>query len=149
MNQAMLKSQLWLREEVRNALCEQELHQLGQRNVMIIDDCSDTLEIIRKHLGQLEQLNVKTYHDEFEAIEAFRHNRPDLLVIDMKLSSLTGDKLSIIMKNLSLFHTPVIYISSDELLLKKMEKENKNLVQTLAKPLKKDKLIQQVSRMLI
>jgi len=132
-----------------NALSEKELRDTGRREVMIIDDCSDTLNIIRNFLSSSDDINVWSYQDEFTALENFKDNEPDLVVLDINLTVIDGLKVSSILKSLSILDIPVLYMSSDPNNKIRLDKFHKgSTVDFIQKPLKQKSFISNIQNIL-
>ena len=105
-----------LREEKRllmESLVRTEMRSLEDKKIMVIDDCKDTLNLIKKYFEGIVSIDVHTFLDEHLAIRYFIRETPDLVILDMNLTKLDGIKVSLIMRNLSLFEVPIIFISQD------------------------------------
>ena len=73
---------------------------------------------------------------------------PDLVIMDMKLKNLDGYKVSKLLKSLSMFKVPVIYISADRKEKNNIENKESEPVLFLKKPLEKEKLVSTVRKCL-
>lgn len=59
-------------------------------NVYYLDDEETLCEIFSAHISS-DQINVTTFSDSNETIEACKNNPPDILFIDYRLPGTTGD----------------------------------------------------------
>ena len=61
----------------------------GTNNVLIVDDESDVRELLSKFLRR-RGYEVNTASDGAAAIEAIRGNRPDIVLLDIRLPKIDG-----------------------------------------------------------
>ncbi len=141
-----------LREEknlLLDPLARIDMPQLQNKKVMVIDDCEDTLRVVKKYLGDVSRISVATFMDEFRAIQDFMKDKADLVILDMNLNRLDGLKVSSIFENLSSLRVPIIFISRDNHSKKELSSLYGNDKTTFVpKPLKKDVLLNRVKQAL-
>lgn len=70
---------------------------MPKQHILVVDDSELTLEIVR---GGLEQLGyqVTTLDNPIEMSAVIRQNKPDVIVLDVKMPLLSGDKVIEILK---------------------------------------------------
>ncbi len=142
-----------LREEknlLLDPLARIDMPQLQNKKVMVIDDCEDTLRIVKKYLTDVNRVSVATFLDEFQAIRDFMKDKADLVILDMNLNSLDGIKVSSVFDNLSSLKVPIIFISRDTCSQKDLENLYDNdKASFVPKPIKKEVLLAKVKQALI
>jgi DNA-binding response OmpR family regulator len=90
------------------------------KRIFVLDDNQDILDIIKEALSY-EKFEVNITSDCKDIIEAVKSFRPDLVILDYKLSGPNGDDICRQIKSHpQLFETPVIicsaYLNKDDLL---------------------------------
>ena len=142
-----------LREEknlLLDPLARIDMPQLQNKKVMVIDDCEDTLRIVKKYLTDVNRVSVSTFLDEFQAIRDFMKDKADLVILDMNLNRLDGIKVSSVFDNLSSLKVPIIFISRDTFSQKELANlYDSNKASFVPKPLKKEVLLTKVKQALI
>ncbi len=118
-----------------DTLVKRELRPFGQRKIVIVDDCSNSLLMIRKYLEGIPKLSVELYKNEFYAMKSIISDEPDLIVLDIEMPRIDGIELSRFLKGMSLFDNPPLFISRDRK-YKKLLGHNSNSM-FLARPLNK------------
>ena len=79
--------------------------------VAIVDDAEDHREILYYLLR--DQYDVLSYESGQEAIDAFRHTKPDLIIMDIRLADMDGvEVLHRVRADDALKHTPVIALTA-------------------------------------
>jgi len=148
MDKAILKK---LKEEkhlLLNTLARIDMENVHDRKIMVVDDCADTLHIVKKFLTNINRISVETFMDEYDAMLKFIKEKPDLIILDMNLNDLNGIKVATIMKNLSTFEVPIIFISSDNWVAEEGSNfSGKNTV-FIPKPIQREHLILSVKNIL-
>ncbi|MFT6070968.1 MAG: response regulator RpfG family c-di-GMP phosphodiesterase [Bacteriovoracaceae bacterium] len=129
----MLSEQTFLNKEIIRTM-----------EVLVLDDCPDTLNIISGYLSSSYYLNVNCFTLENDALASYVASKPDLVIIDMNLMNLDGIRVSILFKQLSPIEIPFIFISQNE--DKKKEVENFYGIESLflRKPLNRNELLMTV-----
>tara|TARA_R110000868_G_scaffold14304_2_gene66504 strand:+ start:4816 stop:5262 length:447 start_codon:yes stop_codon:yes gene_type:complete len=126
---------------LRNSYAKKASHDFGNKKIMAIDDCAVTLNIINQFLRSSSNLSLELYKDERAALKSFMQENPDVVILDMNLGKLDGQTVALIMRNLSLFEVPIIFISADYEKQAEITKEYGERVTFLPKPLRKHSLI--------
>lgn len=146
MERHQLNDLTYERRKLLNSLAKQDLEQLEKRTIFVIDDCEDNLNIIRKYFNQVENVYVEGFQDEYIAIKRFMQDKPDLVILDINLTEINGFKVDSILRNLSFFNIPTIFMSTDvsnELIFKEDNRQNNHYF--IPKPLSKRKLLNTVN----
>jgi CheY-like chemotaxis protein len=83
----------------------------GTRNVLVVDDNVDAAECIGVML-KLSGHQVEVVHDGFEAVEAARRHKPDVILLDIGLPGRDGYEVARILRRESdLKNTKIIAVS--------------------------------------
>jgi len=93
-----------------------------RKEILVLDDCIDTLGIIKNFLIGAHNLKVSYFLDEKDAISSCSFIKPDLAIIDMNLNSMDGIRFSLLLQQINSQSIPMIFISQD--FDKKFEVEN-------------------------
>ncbi len=83
------------------------------KSVFVIDDCKETLLLLKRYLRDCPEVNVRLYSDEFKALKEAQKNEPQILIVDYNLKIMNGVILSDFLRKLKLEKIPTIIISSD------------------------------------
>ncbi len=84
------------------------------KNVLVVDDQKDLLELLSMVLSQ-EGYTVRTAGSGAEAIEALAAEKPDLILLDILLGDTTGIKLTTRWKNdAETAHIPIILLTAKD-----------------------------------
>lgn len=116
--------------------------------ILVADDIQFNKDIIHAFLSPFENLELREVENGKELIEAAREQKPDLILIDMKMPVMDGYEASRIIKNDPYLSTiPVIAITASGLL------EEKKKIQAitdsyLCKPISKTDLIHEIMNFL-
>ena len=87
---------------------------MNQRHVLVVDDSELTLELVRGGLQQ-RGFQVTTLDNPIEMSSVIRKNRPDAIILDVKMPLLSGDKVLEILKKYKFSgEIPVILFSDLE-----------------------------------
>jgi len=85
--------------------------------ILVTDDEPDVVEVITAKLENIGYLTLKAYSGE-ESIDVARKNKPDLLILDIRMSPVDGWEVANIMKNDGeLKDIPIIMLTGMELTL--------------------------------
>lgn len=139
-----LSKLLYEKEQLRNSYAKQDMAELGHKRIMAIDDCPDTLNVIYSFLKTQSKLVIETFENEEYAMHHFMRDNPDLVILDMNLSKLDGIKVAVILRNLSMFEVPILFISKDKKMKQEVERIYGDNVKFLAKPIHKNSLLEAV-----
>jgi excisionase family DNA binding protein len=87
--------------------------QSGARRVMIVDNESETIEVLEKMLTEQASYEVKTAHHAFQAGMLCQGFKPHVILLDVHLDNIDGEEvLKVIRENEDLQMTRVIAISN-------------------------------------
>jgi DNA-binding response OmpR family regulator len=119
---------------------------MAGKNIVIIEDDQGYLEVLTQVLSQ-EGYNVITGETGFDLVDSMVDDRPDLIITDLMLPDLSGDKIvGTFQKRDVLAGVPVIVISSrDEEDIREAAK-TLNAVDYMRKPVDNQKLIELVKK---
>ncbi len=112
------------REMMLNALARMDTQMNGNKNVVVIDDSHETLQIVSKMLMKWNSLKVSLFDNEMNAISSIVADEPDLIILDIKLNTLDGLKVSNLLSSKLIFRVPIIFMTSDEIFIEKYRKSN-------------------------
>lgn len=83
-------------------------------NVLIVDDYTTMLRILRNLLRQLEIMNVEESNEGNDALAKLRKNPPDLIISDWNMAPMTGlDLLRQVRADARLRHIPFIMVTAE------------------------------------
>ena len=81
--------------------------------VLVVDDEPDVVEILSYNLKK-ENYQVFKAYNGLECIESAIKNRPDLIIMDIRMPEMTGiDTCRLIRQNDSLKDIPVLFLTAD------------------------------------
>ncbi|MCO4754870.1 MAG: response regulator [Bacteriovoracaceae bacterium] len=130
-----------------NDLVTNEKRLFGEKRVVVLDDCKNSLMLIQRYLDQFDNIHLEVFQDEFEAIRSIIREKPELLVMDINMPKLDGIRVFTLLEEMSISNVPVIFISGDKS-VESMVSHLKQNTSFIKKPLKKNTLIEQVNRVL-
>lgn len=85
-----------------------------KRNILIVDDDPKHLQTTREIL-ELEGYAVTVHDTPFRTTEIVNKTRPDLVLLDVNMPALSGDRLcSLIRSNGSHAEVPILFYSSND-----------------------------------
>ncbi|MHB8844205.1 MAG: response regulator [Nitrospirota bacterium] len=86
----------------------------NKKKVLVIDD-DDMHLYTTKELLQNDQIEVSTHKNWFGATTRVREFRPDLVLLDINMPGLSGDRLAQIIKpHCDAIHSPIVFHSSND-----------------------------------
>ncbi len=137
------------RKELLEAIAKTEFQHLNNKKVIIIDDSKDALTLMSTYLGQISNIEIRTYSDEFDALRKISSDKPDLLVLDIMLTYSDGMKIGSLLKELEIYKGKILFISSN----KNFEHElktffEKEVIHFLTKPIDKNHFVETVINLL-
>lgn len=92
-----------------------EFEYEGRKRVLVIDDDEDILNWFRLLQKQESPYSISVLQNELDILRTIDEVKPDLIFIDIYLSSINGKKLSEIIRIGQLYTIPVVHMSSREL----------------------------------
>jgi CheY-like chemotaxis protein len=85
-----------------------------KKKIIVVDDDEMHLQIA-KELIQDDRIEVMTHHNGFGAFDRVSTIRPDLVLIDVNMPGLSGDKLAVLIRESDdTRHIPVVFYSSND-----------------------------------
>ncbi len=116
---------------MRNPLCRCERDSFGGKNsamnvilhekenqtkkrIFVVDDDEMHLDIV-KELVENEGIEVITHHNGFGAVNRILELKPDLVLLDINMPGVSGDKLAAMLRaNHEANHVPIVFYSSND-----------------------------------
>lgn len=135
MKEHLMQKFIFERESIRNTLLMSE-HPIA--NIVVIDDSPEFLKLINQYFKSMKNVSIMSYTNEIQFIHDLMTqstNLPDLVIIDLNLSNLSGQIINQIIKQYYTDLVPVVYVSADKF-------ESKDDVLFFKKPLKLDNINQ-------
>lgn len=112
-----------------------------RRKIVCIDDSPVMLETIQKYLGS-EGFDVAAVENPMESISTLFSMAPDLILMDVSMPGINGNRLCEILRRSSTFKTlPIIMVSGNTSMLDKVKAESSGATDYLTKPFSKVDLI--------
>ncbi len=117
-NDMLSTIELFVLEEAKTDIAESEddidmyMPSLVTGNVLVVDDSPQKRELLSRKLKQVGH-NVVTVEGGMQALEYLRDTTPDIILLDLFMPEMNGDKvLQILKKNENLKEIPVLVVSS-------------------------------------
>lgn len=109
--------------------------------IVCIDDSPAMLETIQGYLGS-EGFDVATVENPMESMSTLFSMKPDLILMDVSMPGINGNRLCTILRRSSVFKTlPIIMVSSNTSILDKAKSESSGATDYLTKPFSKADLL--------
>lgn len=121
--------------------------QFHNKNIIIIDDSPETITILSTFLKKENDYLVKSYTNEFEALEEIAKQAPDLIILDIGLQTINGLKLTNLIKTLDSYKNPILYISATASYRKELEILFGKEIYFLTKPINKKELLKTIEEL--
>lgn len=126
------------------------LNIVRDKNVFVIDDDENFLDLIKFQLKEVEGVNFHYATDSNIGFRMILYYKPDLLILDMVLPDSDGLKLSKAIEIIAESSIPTIFISADENNFKKINQSDfKAPITFLKKPLNKEELLETMNNYLV
>ncbi|HIK37040.1 MAG TPA: response regulator [Geminocystis sp. M7585_C2015_104] len=120
----------------------------GKYKVVCIDDSPTALQTMRKYLTE-EGFEVVTVDNPMRSVSCLFQTKPDLILMDLSMPGINGNRLSKILKSSSAFKdVPIVVVSGNASALTPVQLEEMGGKDFLAKPFKKEDLLRVVKRCL-
>ncbi len=85
---------------------------MANERILLVDDDKEVVRLMRAYLQQA-QYKVSTAYDGQTAVHLIRHEKPDLILLDLMLPDLDGyDITRIVRRDPSLQHIPIIMLTA-------------------------------------
>ena len=120
---------------------ESLIQDLKNLSVLIVEDGEDIREIMSSTLNKLFK-STSTAVDGIDGLRAFQEFKPDIVLSDIRMPNMSGNEMIDKIKEISP-DTPVIVVTGHGRMLKEANKAD--LV--LEKPIKFDKLIEEIHKL--
>ncbi len=78
-----MKQLLQEKKELLDSITRKEMPQLQNKNIILIDDSQETITILSNFLKKECDYAIKSYTNEFEALEEIAKQSPDLIIMDI------------------------------------------------------------------
>lgn len=130
----------------KSLISKQDNHK--KHKIICIDDSPTMLETIKDYLGS-DQYEVLTVENPMQSLSYLFDSKPDLILMDLSMPGINGNRLSQILKSSSVFKkVPIIIISGNTGVLNKGKIEEIGAKDFLAKPFTKNDLLAIVNKYL-
>jgi len=113
--------------------------QLGDVNILIVEDDPFNRLLIRSMLGKVPQINFYEAHDGLEALESLKENHIDIILLDFHMPNMDGYETLIEVKKVPNYHhIAILAMTTDEEEKKKFYSQGAN--EFISKPFKIEEL---------
>ena len=120
---------------------QEDNDQLLNANIVIVDDESTTMEVVKAYLEETGYRNFLLIEESIHALATLEQQRPDLLLLDLKMPQVSGfDLLKDIRMHPKLNHLPVIILTSSSDNQDKLQALDLGATDFLAKPVDSSEL---------
>ena len=148
MDKKLMKQLLQEKKDLLDSITRKEMPQLQNKNIILIDDSPETITILSNFLKKECDYSIKSYTNEFEALEEIAKQSPDLIIMDIGLQTINGLKLTNLVHNLDSYKNPILYISATASYKKDLENLFGKEVAFLTKPINKKELLHTIEKLL-
>ena len=118
------------------------------RNIFILDDSIETTHLLQGFLSQYENIKIHPFNNEYDALRKISKVRPDLLILDIMLSSFDGIRVAKAVKDLKYYTGPILFISAHQEFQRVVERLDYADFYFLQKPISRSMFISQISALL-
>jgi two-component system, OmpR family, response regulator RpaA len=123
---------------------------MNKRKILIIDDEISLTTILKKCLERTDKYEVRIENQSTNAVTAIRDFKPDLILLDIMMPKINGNKIAeYVQNNKELKHIKIVFLTAilniDEI-EKKADKAEACLV--IGKPVKFDELVECIEEQL-
>ncbi|HUL00286.1 MAG TPA: response regulator [Nitrospirota bacterium] len=92
----------------------QAKNQITKKKVLVVDD-DEVYLYTTKGILQSDQIEVYTHLNWFGVTNRMKEVQPDLVLLDINMPALAGDKLAdLLRRNMDLLHIPIVFHSSND-----------------------------------
>ena len=130
---------------IQNAQAITDFIKLKTPNILVIDDDSEFLSLIKSYINSSISFNGHTTQDEAEALRILKSEDIDLCMVDINLANLDGFQLGKFIREMTHFPIPIIYISAAQQEMANMDPFNSEFIR---KPISRDSFNLEVRKML-
>jgi two-component system, chemotaxis family, response regulator PixG len=116
--------------------------------IVCIDDSPTVLDMIQRYLGT-EKFEVATVENPMASLSALFDMKPDLILMDVSMPGIDGNRLCQILKRSSVFtNVPIVMVSGNTGLLDKEKAKAAGATDYLTKPFSQEELLALVNQYL-
>lgn len=148
MDKKMMGQLIKEKRELLDSITRKEMKSLQNKNIIIIDDSPETITILSRFLRSENEYSLKSYLNEFEALQDIAKEAPDLIIMDIGLQTINGLKLTKLIQNLDTYKGPIIYISATASYKKDIQTLFGKEIPFLVKPINKGELLKIIEELL-
>ncbi len=88
------------------------IDSLSKSNILVVDDVQENLNVLTRIL-KLKGYGVRSVLSGKQALETIRHNKPDLILLDITMPEMTGFEVCEVLKNdIEYKEIPIIFVSA-------------------------------------
>ena len=122
-------------EELSNtAINNKEKREYGKKKILIVDDNNLNIKVAKRALQEFNFEIEEALSGEEALKKVEENNTYDLILMDIMMPGLSGDKALIKLKEKEDFHTPVIALTADAVAGSKEKYISLGFVDYIAKP---------------
>lgn len=143
-----MKQLLIEKQELLDSITRRDMPHLQNKNIIIIDDSPETITILSNFLKKESDYSIKSFTNEFEALEEIAKQAPDLIIMDIGLQTISGLKLTNLVQNLDSYKNPILYISATASYKKDLEALFGKEISFLTKPINKKELLNTIEKLI-
>lgn len=77
------------------------IDSLSKSNILVVDDVQENLNVLTRIL-KLKGYGVRSVLSGKQALETIRHNKPDLILLDITMPEMTGFEVCEVLKKMIL-----------------------------------------------
>ena len=148
MDKKMMSHLIQEKRDLLDSITRKEMGSLNHKNIIIIDDSPETITVLSHYLKTGHDYSLKTYLNEFEALQDIAKEPPDLIVMDIGLETINGMKLTRLIQNLDSYKGPIIYISGNASYKKDLNSLFEQDVPFFLKPIDRIEFLKTVEKLL-
>jgi two-component system, chemotaxis family, response regulator PixG len=116
--------------------------------VVCIDDSPTVLDTIQRYLGT-ERFEIATVENPMASLSALFDMKPDLILMDVSMPGIDGNRLCQILKRSSVFtHVPIVMVSGNTGVLDQEKAKAAGATDYLTKPFSREELLALVDQYL-
>jgi two-component system, NarL family, sensor histidine kinase EvgS len=116
-----------------------------EAKILIVDDIEDNRELIIKNFEDTK-IQVITAHNGLEAIERFKNEKPDLILMDIRMPVMDGYEAALKIKEIS--QVPIVALTASVMQDKAEQSKRENFDGFLRKPVLRYELFTELSKFL-
>lgn len=137
-------------KEVLDSQISKRSHFTKSSRILIVDDEELNVKVVRKYLSEAGYANFVTTSDPTDALDLMRRKRPDIVLLDVMMPSVSGiDILHVMNLDEQLHHIPVVILTASTELEVKQVCLELGVTDFLAKPVDPMELLPRVRNTLL